>query len=226
MPRLGVRKLHRLLLNEKDESLRIGRDCLLELLRTQHLLVRAKRRRCFTSLSERSFQVYPNLLPLTVISRPDQVWVSDITYLSTCRGFCYLFLVTDYYSRRIMGYHVSDSLSSAGACLAFRMAVQRTHPPAGLIHHSDHGLQYYSKDFRKLLAKHETVISMTGKNHCFDNAVAERVNGILKHEFGLASVLTDINSARHLVRNAINIYNSRRPHMALNYQTPDEVYAA
>jgi putative transposase len=226
MPRLGVRKLHNLLLRSEDESLRIGRDYLIELLREHQLLVMVKRRYCVTSLSDQSFRVYPNLLPQTTISRPNQVWVSDITYLSTCRGFCYLFLVTDYYSRRIVGYHLADNLSGAGACLAFKMAARNTCLPTGLIHHSDHGLQYYSKDFRKLLTDHKAAISMTGKNHCYDNAVAERVNGILKHEFGLANILADISSARFMVRDAINIYNSRRPHLALNYKTPDEVYAA
>lgn len=226
MPNIGTRKLLYELHASGDKRLKIGRDYLFDLLWKRGMLVKRKRRFTVTSLSKHAFKIYPNLLPETTITRPNQVWVSDITYLRICKGFVYLFLITDYYSRKIVGYHVSDSLATDGACLAFDRARNKVKTFEGLTHHSDHGIQYCSSKYTQMLTQYNIQISMTGDNHCYDNAVAERVNGILKHEFGLSMLMGNLKLAREAVVDAINIYNTRRPHLSLNYSTPEAVYVA
>jgi putative transposase len=226
MPNMGTRKLLYELHALGDERLKIGRDYLFYLLWKRGMLIKRKRRFIVTSLSKHAFKIYPNLLPATIITRPNQVWVSDITYLRICKGFVFLFLITDYYSRKIVGYYVSDSLATDGACLAFRQAFSRIKSTEGLIHHSDHGIQYCSSKYTQILMQHQIQISMTGDNHCYDNAVAERVNGILKLELGLGMIMGNLKHAREAVVDAVSIYNYRRPHLSLNYRTPGAVYAA
>ena len=160
------------------------------------------------------------------ITRPDEAWVADITYLRTCEGFSYLFLVTDLYSRKILGHYVSQSLNADGTCIALKRAFKQSRNPLAVIHHSDQGFQYRSQRYTALLQKHNAIISMTGVNHCYDNAVAERINGILKHEFGLSGLLVSNKAAATLAAQSIDIYNNERPHLSLNYRTPEEVYAA
>jgi transposase InsO family protein len=225
-PQVGVKKLHRMLKRYLGEETRIGRDYLYQLLRQHQLLAQKKRRFIATTDSEHQLRIYPNLLPNTEILYPNQVWVSDITYLRTCEGFAYLFLVTDYYSRKIIGSCVTDSLSATGAQLALCKALYQISAPQGIIHHSDHGIQYCCKKYRDILAKQGIRISMTGANHCYDNAVAERVNGILKTEFGLGGMFNSIAVARSAAHNAITIYNTERLHASLNYHTPNERYYA
>lgn len=226
MPNIGTRKLLYELHATGDKRLKIGRDYLFSLLWRRGMLVKRKRRFAVTSLSKHGFKIYPNMLSETIITRSNQVWVSDITYLRICKGFVYLFLITDYYSRKIVGYYVADSLETNGACLAFNRARSKVKSLEGLIHHSDHGIQYCGSKYTELLANYKIQISMTGDNHCYDNAVAERVNGILKQEFGLGLMLGNLKLAREAVADAINIYNTRRPHLSLNYCTPEAVYAA
>lgn len=226
MPNLGTRKLLNMLQALGDKRLKIGRDYLFFLLWKRGLLVKRKRRFIVTSLSKHTLKIYPNLLPETNITRINQVWVSDITYLRTFNGFAYLFLITDYYSRKIVGYYVSDSLATDGACLAFEQARSKVKSIEGLIHHSDHGIQYCSSKYTEILARHKVQISMTGDNHCYDNAIAERVNGILKNEFALGMMIGNLKLAREATADAINIYNTKRPHLALKYQTPETVYVA
>ena len=223
---VGTRKLLRMLRDQAAPELTIGRDYFFELLHENGMLVKPRKRFVKTSVSDPEHIVHPNLLAATEIARPNQAWVVDITYIDTCEGFAYLFLITDYFSRKILSHHVSGSLSAEGAYLALWKAVRRWTPPPGLIHHSDHGIQYCCKKYQKLLKQCQIQASMTGPNHCYDNAVAERINGILKQEFGLGKMLGSIKIAGEAAANAINIYNNERLHCSLGLVTPESVYAA
>lgn len=225
-PKVGGKKIHRMLLNLSMPELQVGRDYLFRLLQERKMLVKMKRRYVRTTDTDHQLRIYPNLMADRVINKPNQAWVVDITYIRTYEGFAYLFLVTDYYSRKILSHIVSDTLHADGANQALIKAIRLAAPPAGLIHHSDHGSQYCSKAYQKLLAQNNMQASMTGPNHCYDNAVAERVNGILKQEFGLGKLLPNHAVARQAVADAIRIYNCERLHLSLNYRTPESVYAA
>lgn len=159
-----------------------------------------------------------------VVTAPNQVWVSDITYIRTINGFCYLALITDMYSRKIVGYDLSDSLELAGCLRALQKALASTRRPAGLVHHSDRGIQYCSNQYVDKLKKHGIKISMTEENHCYENAIAERVNGILKDEFYLDQTFFSTRNAEQAAKNAIDIYNNKRLHVSLGYKTPNMVF--
>jgi transposase InsO family protein len=225
-PEVGVRKLHRMLRSPETPNLIIGRDYLFELLAAKNLLVKTKRKFIHTTDSGHSNPVYPNLLSVHKIIKVNQAWVVDITYLNTCDGFVYLYLITDRYSRRIISHVVADSLKAKHACDALQAAIKSVRNTDGIIHHSDHGSQYCSQEYQKILAENGMRSSMTGPSRCYDNAVAERVNGILKHEFGLSKVLPSLKLAKELAADSIKIYNSKRLHTALQYKTPDLVYYA
>lgn len=225
-PKVGGRKLHVMLADLEREELKIGRDQLFELLAMNGMLVKKKVRFTRTSISGRNGVNYPNLLTKKHINRINQAWVVDITYLNTCNGFVYLYLVTDMYSRKIISYVVADSLKAKHACSALLQAISTVDNPEGIIHHSDHGSQYCSEEYQKILRRHHMLCSMTGVARCYDNAVAERVNGILKHEYGLSKVLPSLKIAQELASDSIRIYNSKRLHKALKYKTPEAVYSA
>ena len=163
---------------------------------------------------------YGNLIRDLEINRPNQVHVADITYLETLEGFCYLALITDAYSRKIVGYDVSRSLTFEGSLRALQMALAQLSGPIQLIHHSDRGIQYCCHAYVELLNKHGVQISMTEEQHVYENAKAERVNGILKSEFLLGDCLASIDLAERMVKDTIPIYNNERLHLSLNYQTP------
>ena len=222
-PRIGVRKLHYFL---GEMGLHVGRDRLFEILRSHGMLVQRRKRYTKTTDSRHPFRYYPNLIKDIKINRPGQVYVSDITYIHTLEGFQYLALVTDYYSRKILGFDLSSSLSIDGSLRALKMALRQTKEPSKLIHHSDRGIQYCCKDYIKILQKHNVRISMTEQDHVYENALAERVNGILKDEYCLGETLQSKEIARILVKESVQTYNQYRPHMALGYRTPESVYAA
>jgi putative transposase len=222
LPKLGSRKLH---LELKNLGFKIGRDKLFRLLKRHNLLVKRSKRSSRTTYSNHWFTKYPNLIQGVSLTGPNQVFVSDITYLKTDCGFVYLCLITDAFSRKIVGWDVSDSLSCEGALRALKMALKAVPHPEGLIHHSDRGVQYCCHDYVKLLNDHYVLISMTEENHCYENAIAERVNGILKQEFFLNLTLPSLKVAKELVKNAILTYNSIRRHMSINYKTPNEVHS-
>lgn len=229
-PRIGTRKLHYLLRESmEDAGIKMGRDALFRVLRRAHLLVAPKRAFHKTTDSFHRFYKHPNLLkpsPSSVIARgPEQVWVADITYLPTREKCVYLSLVTDAYSRKIVGYHVHDSLQTEEVAQALIMALRARHSHGPLIHHSDRGIQYCSVYYQALHAKHRLTCSMTDGYDCYQNALAERVNGILKTEFLLYRP-SDLKQARRLVGQSIEIYNQERPHLALQYKTPDAVHRA
>lgn len=223
-PALGGRKLFGLISPKLDQNERIGRDNMFKLLKDNDLLINRKRKYCRTTNSNHSFRVYNNILKDANITGANQAFVSDITYISTMEGFLYLALVMDVHSRRIVGFDCSDSLESVGAQRALKMALRQLPRGAKIIHHSDRGSQYCCKEYVKLLKRHK--ISMTEENHCYENSKAERLNGILKQEYGLGNLIKDKQEAIMLVIEAVYYYNCRRPHQALGYRFPDEVHRA
>lgn len=223
MPNIGGRKIYRILEKESccTKAVKIGRDQLFKLLREQDLLVERKRKYAITTDSNHPFKKYKNLIKKTMISRVNQVWVSDITYLRYNEKFCYLSLITDVYSRKIVGYHINTTLELQGTLEALKNAYKLGSPE---IHHSDRGSQYCSYKYTKMLKKRSVKISMTEDGNCYENAIAERINGILKHEFNLNTKFTNLKQAQKATQEAIKIYNSKRPHWSLDLKIPDEVY--
>jgi transposase InsO family protein len=220
-PRVGTRKL---LLHLKEQGFNIGRDRLYDLLRRNRLLVKRKKRGPHTTYSKHWMKKYANLIWGTERTASNQVFVSDITYLRLPDKFAYLSLVTDAFSRKIVGWDLSLSLSAQGAAKALKMALKDVVHTEGLIHHSDRGIQYCCADYIKILKKHQVLISMTEDNHCYENAIAERINGILKGEFLLGETLPSFKFANELVKRSILTYNTERKHMSLMYQTPQSVH--
>ena len=227
MPRLGGRKLYHLL--KRDLALlpvKLGRDTFFDLLRKHHLLIKSSKRYAVTTQSRHRFRVHTNLLKDLSVIRPNQVLVADITYLRLVDGFCYLFLLTDVYSRKIVGYHLSKNLAVEGALRAARIAFGGMTSIAGLIHHSDRGIQYCCDEYVRLMNSHGAKLSMGETGNPYDNAIAERVNGILKTEFFLNDTFNDFQDAHRATPEAIEIYNNLRPHMSIGYMTPAARYAA
>ena len=221
MPRLGTRKLHYLLKSELD----IGRDKLFDLLRAEGLLVYKRRRYTVTTNSKHWMRKYPNLIRGIELVRPEQVWVSDITYIDTQDGHGYLHLITDAYSKQIMGYELCGNMEAASTLKALQMAItNREYKDQALIHHSDRGLQYCSKLYTNYLKDNNITISMTENGDPYENAIAERVNGILKDEFGLSEQLGNISEAVHQTAQSISIYNNSRPHLSCSMLTPVQMH--
>ena len=218
LPKTGTVKLWKML--QRDE-VKIGRQHLNNLLRKRNMLVQNKRRFCRTSISDGS-KIYPNLLKDFTPKRKNQVWVSDITYIPKPTGFYYLFVLTDMYTRQIIDYVVSGNLLTINHISMLKRQLKYQNIKENLIHHTDHGVQYTSNETTKLLQNNNVSISMTGPAKCYDNAIAERINGILKHEQGLKRVFNSIKSLKIASRSAINLYTSVRLHESLNYLTPDE----
>ena len=225
MPRLGGRKLIHLIKEKSEGQIAIGRDGFYDLLRRNGLLVRKRRNRVVTTNSFHWLRKYPNLIRHLIVTRPNQVWVSDITYIKTEEGFVYLFLVTDLFSRMIMGWKLADNMESDNAVMALEHAIESAKGLVrGTIHHSDRGMQYCSGDYVKLLTKNQMKISMTENGDPYENAVAERVNGILKDEWLYELQLKNKRHTLEIMNQIIALYNENRPHLSLNYQTPDMVY--
>jgi len=226
-PCLGGRKLLHLLRADLVEAgVRIGRDRFFEVLREHELLIHRKVRSARTTDSRHGMRVYANLLSELELSEPHQALVSDITYLRTETGFVYLCLVMDAFSRKIVGFDCSDTLEREGALRALGQALRQLPAGHSAIHHSDRGSQYCCGDYVAKLRQAGVGISMTQENHCYENAKAERLNGILKQEYGLSSRFSDPAEARRAVREAVLLYNHRRPHQSLGYATPMQVHAA
>lgn len=224
-PRVGTRKLLEDMKPDLQTSqIKLGRDRLFDILRDNNLLVKKKKFYHKTTNSYHHFHKYSNLIKDLKIIRPNQVWVSDITYIRTVKGFCYLALITDLFSRKIVGYDISDSLELTGCLRALKSALRKARPAANLVHHSDRGVQYCSHQYVNELKKRKIDISMTEENHCYENAVAERVNGILKDEFYLDQCFFSTRLAKIATKNAIKIYNNKRLHLSLGYKTPNDVF--
>ncbi len=224
MPRIGTRKLYHLLY-EPLRSLGVGRDRLFAIMKANHLHITPKRQYHITTDSHHRFRKHKNLVGRLLIQRPEQVWVSDITYIGTRQTPMYLALVTDAYSKRIMGYNVSKSLDASGALSALQMAIaNRAYPDRSLIHHSDRGLQYCCDAYQQLLHKATITCSMTESYDPYQNAIAERVNGILKHEFILGITTSDLELMNKLIEQSIYIYNHDRPHWSCWMNTPASMH--
>jgi putative transposase len=218
-PHVGTRKLKVYL--ERD-GINVGRDKLFSILDENNLLSTVYRRKCITSKGKRS--KYPNLIKkLGKAQRVGEIIASDITYLSTRKGFVFLSLTSDHYSDAVLGYSLQKNLSSEGPKQALKRAVKSLGNIKPGIHHSDHGSQYTSNEFLKLLDDNRFLPSMTGVGKCYDNAKAERINGILKHELNLKKVFKDYNDALLYVKEAINIYNNKRLIGSKEYQTPADL---
>jgi transposase InsO family protein len=224
-PRLGGRKLWRVLSGElKEAGVGLGRDRFFGVLRKHGLLVERRVGGCRTTASGHGFRTYRNLAWELELSGPHQLLVSDITYLRTREGFVYVALVMDAWSRKVVGYDCSGSLEAEGARRALRQALEQL--PAGSrgVHHSDRGIQYCCREYVALAEGGGLVMSMTEEHHCYENAKAERLNGILKQEYGLGATLLSLAEAQALVSEAVELYNRRRPHAALGYRLPAEVH--
>jgi transposase InsO family protein len=177
-----------------------------------------------TTNSLHRFYKYKNGIKDLEVNRANQVWVSDITYIRTVKGFCYLALITDMYSRKIVGWDLSNSLELSGCVRALNKALYQAKGIEQLIHHSDRGIQYCSNVYTQILKRKNIGISMTEENHCYENALAERVNGILKDEFYLDQTFDSLTYAKRAAKNAIKLYNEIRLHLSLDYKTPNMVY--
>lgn len=229
-PRLGTRKLHHLLREPlQRKGLTLGRDAMFYVLRNARMLVPTCRAYHKTTDSHHRFRRHPNLVkegPQQIhVTRSEQLWVADITYLPTADKFVYLSLVTDAHSRKIVGWHVHATLQTEEVAQAMKMALRGRRTRQQLVHHSDRGIQYCSTYYQALHRRHGVTCSMTDGYDCYQNALAERVNGILKTEL-LPPRPADLAQARKLVAEAVQIYNHERPHLSLKMQTPDGVHRA
>lgn len=224
MPKLGTRKLYDKLALQLSQ-LSVGRDKLFDILRANNMLIKPKKKYHITTDSHHRFKKHKNLIESLDYDRPEQVWVSDITYIGNRENPSYLALITDAYSKKIMGYDVSDSLQVCGTLRALDMAIKnRVHKQMPLIHHSDRGLQYCSNEYQRILDKNNIKSSMTQKYDPYENAIAERTNGILKQEFDIDKYNVELTLKKELVKNAIRIYNGFRQHLSNHMLTPNQMH--
>ena len=224
MPKLGTRKLYDKIQVPLNE-IGIGRDRLFAILRANHMLIKPKRQYHITTNSYHRFYKHQNLISTIIPSRPEQIWVSDITYVGNRKNPIYLALITDAYSKKIVGYDVSDSLCVKGTIRALNKAVKnRMYKLEPLIHHSDRGIQYCSDDYQKMLDQFDIKPSMTQKYDPYENAIAERINGILKQEFDIDKFNLNLQTTKKLVKDSIEIYNKERPHLSNSMLTPQQMH--
>lgn len=224
--RMGTRKLYAELQGGwKGKGIKLGRDRLFDLLRSHNLLVKRKRRWVHTTNSRHCLPLYRNLLPNREPTGPHQVLVADITYLKTDKDYLYLSLITDLYSRKIVGWNLADNLNASESIKALQMAMKQVPANRWPIHHSDRGCQYCSHSYTGKLGERNWSISMTEVNHCAENSHAERLNGILKDEYNLDLTFRNEEQARRAVEDSIYLYNEQRPHNSLAKRKPAQVHA-
>jgi len=224
MPRIGTRKLYYLLKDEfNNQGIKIGRDALFDYLHLESMLIRPKKNYTKTTNSKHWLRKYPNLMKDIKATQPEQYFVSDITYIKSRERTHYLSLVTDAFSRKIMGYHLSDDMSAENVVKALTMAAKNRITSKSTIHHSDRGLQYCSQVYQNQLTKVNIKPSMTDGYDCYQNALAERVNGILKQEFLIYKCNTG-KELEELIEQSIHTYNNLRPHLSLNMKTPNFIH--
>lgn len=225
-PFIGTEKIYGLIKEDLEHmNIKIGRIKLNSILKEYGMLVRKKKKSVITTNSRHRFRKYPNLIKEVEISQAEQVWVADITYIRTDDGFNYLHLITDAYSKRIVGFELSDNLKAESTINALKMALKgRKYPDRKLTHHSDRGLQYCSDDYVQILIDNDIAISMTENSDPYENAIAERVNGILKHEFSIGDGFKNHLMALHEIKKSIYIYNHKRPHRSCEMLTPEKAH--
>lgn len=225
MPKLGVRKLHYMIKDQLPSDLQIGRDRLFDLLRNQGMLVKRRRYRAKTTFSDHWMRKYPNLIKDFEPDGPHQLWVGDITYILTEQGFVYLYLITDAYSRKIVGWELADNLEAINAKRALKRSLRQLPKEAeNVIHHSDRGVQYCSSKYVKLLKNRGIKISMTENGDPLDNAIAERVNGIIKTEWLYGEKLMQNIEVQKEIKKIIKTYNEKRPHLSIDLLTPSQAH--
>ncbi len=225
LPRVGTAKLHHLIAPRLSEhGISLGRDYLFDLMREHGLYIRRRKRRVITTDSRHWMHKYPNLVKELAVTRPEQLWVSDITYIRMNSGWAYLSLITDAYSHRIMGYSLSKDLAAQGCIDALKMAFDNRMYAEPLIHHSDRGSQYCSKDYVDLLIDNKVAVSMTENGDPYENALAERMNGILKSEFGHYSSQQTLLETQQRIAQSIEAYNQVRPHESCDRLTPAQAH--
>ena len=226
LPRIGTVKMYGLLKEKITEhGIKIGRDGFFSLLRQNGLLIKTKKRYVTTTHSVHRFKKWPDLVAGLTVDQSEQLWVSDITYLRTQTGFIYLFLVTDAYSKKIVGYHLSQDLKVKGCLIALEKALAaRQFPERSLVHHSDRGIQYCCDPYVALLEQKNIRISMTQTGSPYDNAIAERINGILKTELGMNKTFKSYREAVSPLAQSIHAYNNLRPHMSCDNLTPAQAH--
>lgn len=225
MPRIGTRKLHHILKAEfKGKEIKAGRDKLFEILRNNEMLITRRKKYTQTTNSKHWLKKYPNLIKGLAVDRPEKLWVSDITYIRTDEGFSYLTMITDAYSRKIVGYNTSRSLGSEATIETLKMAIKSRSSKEELIHHSDRGLQYCSKEYVELLNQNQIKISMTEGSNPYENAMAERMNRTIKEEFIATEKIRDYKLLKKMVAESVDIYNAERPHLSCGMLSPTEVH--
>lgn len=226
LPRIGTRKIHYLIKEDLQcQTLKCGRDQLFSLMRYYGLQIKPRRKYTQTTMSKHWLKKWPNIIREKVINWPDEVWVSDITYIKTQQGNCYLNMITDAYSRKIMGYALDDNMETESMIKALKMATaQRLYTHLPTIHHSDRGLQYCSKEYESFTRTNNIRLSMTENGDPYENALAERMNRTIKEEFGMDKILKNKEQVAQLVHESISLYNNKRPHLALKMKTPEQVY--
>ena len=225
MPRIGTRKLYYLIKDELNLlHIKIGRDVLFNFLRAEHLLIKPKRSYVKTTNSKHWMKKYPNLIKNIEVTKPEQLWVSDITYIQTEQGHNYLSLITDAYSKKIAGYELFDNLSADGPLKALESALKNREYKHDLIHHSDRGLQYCCADYINKLNQSNVKVSMTENGDPYENAIAERINGILKYEFLIINGFKNHLEALTVIKESIGIYNDERPHLSCEMLTPNQTH--
>jgi len=225
-PRIGTRKLFYLLQNFfKEHQKKMGRDALFNLFYDNQLLIRNRKRKIRTTNSHHRFRKYPNLIRGLIPTEVNQLWVSDITYWKVKENHLYISFITDVFSHKIVGYYVSDTLATSESEKALKMALKAVKgKTTNLIHHSDRGIQYCSNSYVKLLQDYDVKISMTENGDPLENAVAERVNGIIKGEYLYEYKIDTLKQARRLLKVVVQLYNTERPHMSINNKTPELVH--
>ena len=224
MPRLGSRKLY-VNHHQSFKEIGVGRDKLFKILKANHLLIKPLKSYRITTDSHHRFRKHKNLVSNITINRPEQVWVSDITYIGNRGNHRYLALVTDAYSKKIVGYDISNSLSASGSIRALSMAIKtRKNKHESLIHHSDRGIQYCCNEYQKRLIKYEIKCSMTEAYDPYENAVAERINRVLKEEFLLEQYHVDLTTMKKIIKETVMVYNHDRPHISCHMKTPVQMH--
>ena len=226
---IGTRKLYEMLQPFiLSHQIKMGRDALFDLLAANYLLVRRKKRKVATTNSYHRFKKYPNLIRDLVPKYPNQLWVSDITYWRTTNGFVYISFITDAYSKKIVGHHVAQTMEAVETIKALKMAIsgflKEPDSHFQLTHHSDRGIQYCSELYVKLLKTNNISISMTESGDPLENAIAERINGIIKEEYLNDYSIDNIIQAKELLSAVVNLYNNERPHQSIGYLTPNYVH--
>ena len=226
MPRIGTRKLYYLLKDEfTKEGIKVGRDKLFKMLKEQNMLIKKKRSYIQTTNSRHWMKKHPNMLKDEKSAKYDQIWVSDITYIRTEEGFCFLAMITEARTRKIVGYDVSRSLSNDGVIRALKQALKSRNKTLKTVHHSDRGFQYCSKEYVSLLIEAGIEISMTENSDPYENALAERMNRTIKEEFLLAEKFKNMDIVSAIIRESVRLYNEKRPHLSLGMNTPEMEYA-